>query len=69
MRLMLAGVIVFLAVSESLNWQASLGHGLSVKNALLYVLALALVMKFAVQQNFAFEVREIYATFAVLIVS
>jgi O-antigen ligase len=67
MRLMLASVIVFLAVSEGLNWQGSLGYGLSVKNALLYVLALALVMKFAVQQNFAFEVREIYVTFAVLI--
>jgi O-antigen ligase len=67
MRLMLASVIVFLAVSEGLNWQLSLGYGLSVKNGLLYMLALALVMKFAVQQNFAFEVREIYATFAVLI--
>jgi O-Antigen ligase len=67
MRLMLASVIVFLAVSEGLNWQLSLGYGLSVKNGLLYLIALALVMKFAVQQNFAFEVREIYVAFGVLI--
>ena len=66
-RLMLASVIVFLAVSEGLNWQLSLGYGLSVKNALLYMLALVLVMKFAVQQNFAFEVRELYVGFGVLI--
>jgi O-antigen ligase len=67
MRLALAVVIVFLAVSEGLNWQLSLGYGLSVKNALLYMLALALVMKFAVRQDFAFEVRELYVAFTVLI--
>ena len=67
MFLALAGVIVFLAFSEGTNWKLSLGYGMSVKNALLYLLALALVLKFAVRHNFAFEVGEIYACFAVMI--
>lgn len=68
MRGALAGLIVFLVVSDGLDWQLSLGHGLSVKNAILYLLALALSMKFAVQQNFVFQLRDIPACFAILTV-
>lgn len=66
MRGALAGLIIFLAVSDGLDWQLSLGYGLSVKNAILYLLALALAMKFAVQQNFALQLRSILACFVIL---
>ena len=66
MRFALAGVIVFLVLYEEM--ELSLGHGLSVKNVLLYLLALALAMKFTVRQDFAVEAPEIHACFAVIII-
>lgn len=68
MRMALAGLILFLAVSDGLAWQLSLGHGLSVKNVILYLLALGIAMKFVVQQNFRFELRSIQACFVILLI-
>lgn len=68
MRMALAGLILFLAISDGLDWQLSLGRGLSAKNMILYMLALAIAMKFVVQQNFRFELHSIQACFGILLI-
>jgi O-antigen ligase len=67
MRLMLSFVVFFLALSDIFAWQLSLAPGLSAKNAMLYVLAVVLIFKYAVQGGFRLELPGIYVCFAILI--
>ena len=46
----------------------SLGHGLSLENALLYVVAGVLAFKVVLQSNFRFELRGLHACFALLLI-
>jgi hypothetical protein len=68
MRFMLSAVILFVAVTDIFDWQLSLGPGLSLKNALLYMLAGLLALKITVSGAFKLELRGLHACFAVLIV-
>jgi O-antigen ligase len=67
MRLLLALLIVLIVVTDILDLGLSMGPGLSVKNAMLYVIAVALVFKMIVQQNFVFDLRALHTCFALLI--
>ncbi|HEY8539158.1 MAG TPA: O-antigen ligase family protein [Steroidobacteraceae bacterium] len=67
MRMLLTVVIVLFVVQDVFDMSMSLAPGLSAKNALLYVLAGALVFKIAMQGSFRFEIRALHYCFAVLI--
>lgn len=67
MTLALGAVVVFLAVADGADVQLSLGYGLSVKNAILYSLVVALAAKVVVQRNFEYELRGLHALFIVLV--
>ena len=67
MRWLLASLIVLIVVADILDIKMSLGPGLSGKNALLYVIAVALILKLIVQQPFVFNLRALHVTFVILI--
>jgi len=68
MRFLLSCLMILIVVTDILDVPMSLGPGLSAKNALLYLIALALAFKMIVQQRFVFELRALHICFAILIV-
>lgn len=67
MRWLLGALIALFIVGDILDIPMSMGPGLSAKNALLYVIAVALVLKLIVQQPFVFNLRALHVCFAILI--
>lgn len=67
MRAVLTVMLAFLCASDIFDWNVSLGPGLSSKNALVYLLTMFLIYKYAVQGTFVLQQRGIIACFAVLI--
>lgn len=67
MRTALTAMLAFLCASDIFSWNVSLGPGLSSKNALVYLLTMFLIYKYAVQGTFVLQQRAIIACFAVLI--
>lgn len=68
MRWLLGTMIALFIVSDVLDIPMSLGFGLSAKNILLYVVAVALLLKLIVQQPFTFNLRALHITFTILII-
>ena len=67
MSLLLASLMALVIGQQLFALPLSLAPGLSVDNALLYVVAAALAFKFAVQRNFRFELRGLHICFGLLI--
>ena len=67
-RLLLAFLLALIVVTDIFDISMSMGPGLSAKNAVLYVIATALIMKMVVQQKFALELRTLQIAFITLIV-
>lgn len=64
----LLGALLTLVVAERVfALPLSMGPGLSLENALLYVVLAALFFKMAVRRSFRFELRELHVCFALLI--
>ena len=51
MRYLLAGLLLFLTAAEVFSWDVSMGPGLSVKNAVLYLIAMFLLFRIAVSRG------------------
>lgn len=68
MRYLLALLIFVLTLSDVFDWSLSLAPGLSVKNAVLYLMLLALGARFAVLGGMRMELPKAHLWFAVLIV-
>lgn len=66
-RLLLTFLLALIVVTDIFDMSMSMGPGLSAKNAALYVIATALIMKMVVQQNFALELRSLQIAFFTLI--
>jgi O-antigen ligase len=67
LRYLLALLILFLTTVDVFGWTLSLAPGLSVKNAILYVILLALSARFVVRGGFRLELPQVHLWFAVLI--
>lgn len=67
MRWMLVLLISVLAASDIAGWNVSLGHGLSIKNVVLYVIALALFFRIALSGEFRLRLPLVHACFALWI--
>jgi O-antigen ligase len=67
MRWLFILLIAALAASDILGLDMSLGHGLSVKNSMLYLIALALFFRLALSGAFRMRLPVIHACFAVWI--
>jgi O-antigen ligase len=68
MSLLLASLMALVVAQQLFAMPMSLGPGMSVENALLYVVAGALAFKIAVQRNLRFELRGLHMCFAVLLI-
>jgi O-antigen ligase len=66
MRYLLALLICFLATADVFGWTASLAPGFSIKNAILYLIVLALAMRFVVRGGMHVELPQVHLWFAVL---
>jgi O-antigen ligase len=66
-RVLLALLLALIVITDIFDMSMSMGPGLSAKNAALYIIATALVMKMVVQQSFTFELRALQVTFMILI--
>lgn len=67
MRWLLVALIALMVVADLFDFRMSLGPGLTIENALLYILAVGLVFKLIVQQPFVFQLRALHMAFAMLI--
>jgi O-antigen ligase len=67
MRYLLALLIFFLTTIDVFGWTLSLAPGLSVKNAIIYVILLALSARFAVRGGMRLELPQLHLWFGVLI--
>src|SRR5690606_5449944 len=67
MSFLLAALMSLIVAAKLFALPLSFGPGLSVENALLYVVLAALLFKMAVQRTFHFELRELHMCFAVLV--
>ena len=67
MRYLLALLIVFLTTVDVSGWTLSLAPGLSVKNAIIYLILLALAARFVVRGGMQMELPKIHLWFGVLI--
>lgn len=67
MSFLLAGLMTLIVAQRLFALPLSLGPGLSVENALLYVVLAVLLFKMAVQRTFRFELRELHVCFFLLI--
>jgi len=61
---MLMLLIWVLATADIVGWETSLGHGLSIKNVLLYVIALALLFRIALSGEFKLRLPIVHGCFA-----
>ena len=68
MRYLLALLIFFLTTADVFGWTASLAPGLSIKNAILYLIILALVARFVVRGGLRLELPQVHLWLTVLIV-
>lgn len=67
MRYLLALLIFFLATIDVFGWTLSLAPGLSVKNAILYLILLALAARIVVRGGIRLELPQVHVWFGVLI--
>jgi O-antigen ligase len=67
MRYLLALLIVALTTIDVFGWTLSLAPGLSVKNAILYLILLALAARFVVRGGARLELPKVLVSFGVLI--
>lgn len=67
MRILSVALIVFLTMSTVFDWDPGPMPGLSVKNALLYLLATALLFQYAVERRFVLQLPAITWLFVALI--
>jgi hypothetical protein len=67
MRWMLMLLIWLLATTDIVGWETSLGHGLSIKNVLLYTIALALLFRIALSGEFRLRLPIIQGSFGLWI--
>ena len=67
MRYLLALLIFFLTTIDVFGWTLSLAPGLSVKNAILYLILLTLSARFVVRGGLRLELPQLHLWFAVLI--
>lgn len=67
MRYLLALLIFFLTTADVFGWTASLAPGVSVKNAILYLIMLALAARFAVRGGMRLELPRVHLWFGLLI--
>jgi O-antigen ligase len=68
MRILLSLLILVVMASDVFGLNLSLGPGLSAKNAMLDVTAMALVIRFVLQGNFKLEIPAIVGSYAVMFV-
>jgi O-antigen ligase len=66
-RYLLAGLLLFLTAAEVFSWDVSMGPGLSVKNAVLYLIAMFLMFRIAVSRGERLDAGPVHVFFAVLI--
>ena len=67
MRWMLMLLIWVLATADIAGWEMSLGHGLSIKNVILYVIVLTLVFRIALSGEFKLRLPIVHGCFALWI--
>ncbi|MFZ1906528.1 MAG: O-antigen ligase family protein [Steroidobacteraceae bacterium] len=67
MRYLLALLIFALTIIDIFGWSASLGPGLSVKNAILYMILLGLAARFVQHGGIRLELPQVHAWFGILI--
>lgn len=67
MRLLLIALIGFMTLSGAFAFDPGPAPGLTIKNALLYVLTLGLLLRFSLDKDFRIELPAIPVTFSVLI--
>lgn len=67
MRYLLALLVFFLTTADVFGWTASLAPGVSIKNAILYLIMLALAARFVVRGGLRLELPQIHLWFGVLI--
>jgi putative inorganic carbon (HCO3(-)) transporter len=67
LRYLLALLIFFLTTIDVFGWTLSLAPGLSVKNAILYLILLTLSARFVVRGGLRLELPQLHLWFAVLI--
>jgi O-antigen ligase len=67
MRWLIASLIVILALSDLLGLDLSLAPGVSVKNGLVYLLAVVLVLRLAIEGEARLELGGVHVAFAILI--
>jgi O-antigen ligase len=67
MRYLLALLIFFLTTADVFGWTASLAPGLSIKNAILYLIILALAARLVVRGGVRLELPQVNLWFGVLI--
>ena len=66
MRYILAAFLFFLMAAEVFSWDVSMGPGLSIKNAILYLIALVLMFRIVVERQ-RLQAGPIHLFFAILI--
>jgi len=67
LRYLLAALILLLTTIDVSGWTLSLAPGLSVKNAIIYVILLALAARFVVRGGMRLELPKVHLWFGVLI--
>lgn len=67
MRYLLAGLLLFLTAAEVFSWDVSMGPGLSVKNAVLYLIAMFLMFRIAVSRGERLDAGPVHVFFVILI--
>jgi O-antigen ligase len=67
MRYLLAGLLLFLMAAEVFSWDVSMGPGLSIKNAILYLIAMFLLFRIAVARGARLEAGPVHVCFVILI--
>jgi O-antigen ligase len=67
LRYLLALLIFFFTTVDMFGWSLSLAPGLSVKNALLYLIMLSLASRYVVRGGFRLEVPKVYFWYGLLI--
>jgi O-antigen ligase len=66
-RYLLAGLLLFLTAAEVFSWDVSMGPGLSVKNAVLYLIAIFLLFRMAVSRAERLDAGPVHVFFVILI--
>lgn len=67
MKFLLALTLIVLMIADAFALDLSLGPGLSVKNAMLYLVAMGLAMRIVVQGRFRWSMPKLHIGFAILI--